>query len=621
MIMKLATFDIFDTTLLRRCGKPEEVFLLTGQRLFPDNKACAEAFAIWRKGLRGQTLTEMYSPDRCAGMGQIPQSALMEAELATESDMLTVNPAVKKRIDKCRKEGYSIKFLSDMYLPSEFLAQVLRREGCMTDDDEVIVSCEWNARKDDGTLYDKVRLKLAPKEWIHHGDHPHSDVKMAHKKRVITGQVFTPFTPVESLWMKASSQSRNGEVTRRLAGICRNVRLKAGNSPQTILAADFIAPLYIPYVAFVLEQARSMGLKDLYFLSRDSYILYRIAQQLPHDGIELHYLFVSRKSLTLPYLCNSGRDGFMAIAEHNTLKGKKVTGLLKQLHTSREELNSLHGITFDYERITSAAQQDDFLSKIFDGQFSLTMQQKGEAQLNTLLKYFSQEGLLTTQAAGMVDVGWMGSSRLMINSILHHAGAKEVDFFYLGVRGDVFPPSAGNYTTFFMPGQLDTNATALIENYFSVSPYPTTTGYAEVESGKIEPVFPHGKKYNYNFVVETNVEVATAITNEMKCLGVPFTGNTLFQWAKLSIDTIADVAVAVDFSPLEQVDLFDGTPTVKHLSALELVKLLLLGDHITAFDKGSLALTLGHGATTRLWPLQRLTSRLRTAIYRRFILR
>lgn len=37
-MMKLATFDIFDTTLLRKCGSPEVVQPIVAHRLFPTDR-------------------------------------------------------------------------------------------------------------------------------------------------------------------------------------------------------------------------------------------------------------------------------------------------------------------------------------------------------------------------------------------------------------------------------------------------------------------------------------------------------------------------------------------------------------------------------------------------------
>ena len=68
--MKLASFDIFDTTLLRICGKPQNIFFLVSRKLFPDDlklqrdffnwRLKAEYFAVMQKG-SGVTIDEIYN--------------------------------------------------------------------------------------------------------------------------------------------------------------------------------------------------------------------------------------------------------------------------------------------------------------------------------------------------------------------------------------------------------------------------------------------------------------------------------------------------------------------------------------------------------------------------------
>lgn len=58
--MKLATFDIFDTTLIRLCGTPDLVFELLGRRLYPDNKDKQEVFINWRMNARGENIWDIF---------------------------------------------------------------------------------------------------------------------------------------------------------------------------------------------------------------------------------------------------------------------------------------------------------------------------------------------------------------------------------------------------------------------------------------------------------------------------------------------------------------------------------------------------------------------------------
>ena len=46
--MNLASFDIFDTALVRRCGRPETVWRLMGSRLWAEDTAQAAVFYNWR---------------------------------------------------------------------------------------------------------------------------------------------------------------------------------------------------------------------------------------------------------------------------------------------------------------------------------------------------------------------------------------------------------------------------------------------------------------------------------------------------------------------------------------------------------------------------------------------
>lgn len=50
--MKLVSFDIFDTTLVRKCGAPENIFYLLANRIFGSSDKCAayrNSFFLWRR--------------------------------------------------------------------------------------------------------------------------------------------------------------------------------------------------------------------------------------------------------------------------------------------------------------------------------------------------------------------------------------------------------------------------------------------------------------------------------------------------------------------------------------------------------------------------------------------
>lgn len=608
--MKLATFDIFDTALLRRCGRPEEVWKQLAIRLFAEERDLVDAFIAWRQRAKGDTLSEIYAgiDEAYVTFSGRSKEELMQAEREEERSSLVVNPEIRSIIERKRKEGWTIAFVSDMYLDSDFLRSVLEREGCIEKGDSVYVSCEHNARKDTGTLYDVVRRDFSPTEWEHYGDNKRSDVAMAKKKGIRAMAVSTGFNAVEaSYW----------HVDPKLAALSRLYRLQHSGDEFAAFAADFVVPAYLPYAVFVLAEARRMGITKLYFLSRDSYVLLKAAQAMLGDTkeLELHYLFVSRRSLLLPYICGEDDKAYLAARDHHTIvRLDSVDKMLLHLGTTREEMRRDFGIEFAYTRVNNLAEQTDFLKKIFHSDFTPLLQQRAQEQQSLLLDYFRQEGLLDGARCAAVDVGWLGTSRLMINHILRRHGKQDMHFFYYGVRGDVFPPSAGRYTAYFQARELTTAATVLLEHYFSASPYPTTVGYQRNEDGHVIPLFDPKSGFAHTPASKANTEamerMATVLHNCDKSM--------LRQWAKCAISSLLSIYMKVDITPLVTTsDFDDNTPFVKKLNFAELVKLIVFGDHVTGFDLGSLRLTLPQRMLAPAWKLHETTGRLRGGLYHR----
>ena len=578
--MKIASFDIFDTTLIRRCGTPFSIFEQLAELLYPNDTAMSDAFLLWRCQAEAIaktkypgkeiTLTDIYSTLDTDSFKSKTIEELMDTEKEVESNNLVANPSIRAKIEKKRKEGWQIVFLSDMYLNSSFLREVLVREGCTEPNDPIYVSCEANSRKDTGQLYKKVREELKPTEWEHYGDNRISDVKQAKNQGIKAFSVDTNYTPAEQYMLDAGNAFSRRSGWQLLPSISRTARITSGNSPFAAMAADFVAPAYIPYVIDILNSARRMGLKRLYFLSRDSYILMRIAEVFASDNndLELRYLFVSRRSLLLPYLADGDEKNYLAISDHHTIvRQGTVDSRLAALGTDRKEMQDCFGIEFSYKRINNKEEEKDFLQKIFHSNYTPILQQHAHEQYTLFLDYLKQEMVTDEGACGMVDVGWLGTTRLMINQILRKTGCPDVHFFYFGIRGDILPPSAGNYSTYYRCGELSTEATGLIENYYSASPYPSTIGYKS--------------------------------------------------WSKTSLHILTETNVKVDLTPLTECSKFDSEPFVKRLGVKELFQLVLMGKHTTAFDKASIKISMPKIIWNPALRLHQITGKVRRMVYQK----
>lgn len=625
-MIRLASFDIFDTTLIRKCGKPENIFYLLAHRLYPDDIAKQEDFLLWRTKAEGNTtgrcshevtLSDIYANLDLEGFNEYTETELIAAEKEVEADNLTANLAVKALISQKRDAGYTICFISDMYLDRDFLTTILIREGCLLDGERIFVSCEQGMRKSTGALYRQVRKLLQPAVWEHYGDNRQSDIKVARNVGIQATYINSGFTDVERRSLKETTHQRDKYSLSLLAGLSRAVRLSDSPSAEMTLAADFVAPTYISYALFILNSARERSIKRLYFLSRDSYILMKALQSLSPNDIELKYLFVSRQSLLLPYMAEEpSAERFLEVIDHKTVYRKHVDILLHKLGTDRNELQEI-GINFDYNHIATRDQEQDFLHKIFEGAFIPILRQRAQEKQQNLLAYFKQEGLFDGTENAMVDIGWLGTSRLMINRILRETGYHETLFFYCGIRYDVLPTKYGRYITYFPAGQLSTESTALLENYFSASPYPTTISYRQ-DGGCIAPVFPTGTSYTETSIIRANVGVVESlmpIIASMKFIRE----ETLYQWARLSLDAISSLRAEMDLSPVAQCSGFEKEPLARRLSLVELCSVVLLGKDITASDRMSIYMTCGKRTRTPLLKCYEIVHSIKRYIFRKYI--
>jgi len=516
--MRLVSFDIFDTTLVRKTFSPNSIFQIVAAHLFDTNSAAYCSWITWRedrdvnmwKKKLYYTIEDIYHEFEVDTFCPYTSREMMEMELQVESNCLVANLQLREIIEDYRKKGYQIAFISDMYLTSKFLKRILVREGCYLEGDRIFVSCEEHARKSSGELFKKIKFELHPEEWIHYGDNDESDVRIPAKLGIKSIKVDTSKIGLER-------HIPDDDISAAI----RTVRFQMGNTPLARLSAHYVATLYVPYVRWILNDALERNIRILYFLSRDAYILLRIAEALPHDGIELKYLFVSRKSLS------------------------------------------------------------------------------SETERNNTIKYFEQEGLFNVESKAVVDVGWLGSTRKMINQILDNRNCQRVFFYYFSVWKDIYSKEYGDYIAYVKAPILNREITSFVEDFCSKCPYPTTIGYKNVGQGWI-PLFPHNQSRQESQIVDSNVEACLRYSSLIDDLNI--TSESLYQGMETALSHLFSFNDSVDFSPLCNLLGCDGHPAVKKLTYKE-IWIVATGGLVTLNDRVSLEVTLGLMNMKILWKL------------------
>lgn len=478
--MAYVSFDIFDTCLIRKCGAANNVFFLLGRLLFGDDSTQAEMFYHWRVWAESEamrrtnrktiTIAEIYDTLRPEIKGKYTAEQLIEAEMNLESEQLRMVPSTLQLITKFRDQGYGIVFISDMYLSSSFLCNLLQREGIWQDGDQLFVSCECGYTKSTSDLYLLVEKERGSKPVFHYGDTLWSDIKMAKQAGIHAMLVHTEFSKAEQYILSKTKHFKQALAVSCMVGIMRFSRLTSPFAFAADMSANFVAPIWTAYVLDILQKAMREKMERLYFLARDGYILLWIAKQLQEENskLELRYLYVSRKSMYLP----------------------SFTG-----HTL-EETEPYFGDKFRY---TSKTQVLRYFKQYKEWN-PATVQLEAVESRKRIDAYFEKEGIYNQDVNyALVDVGWKGSGRVAFNSLmsLHHCSSKEM--WYWGTFESWRNNFSGSFYTHNTQLQLPLYFITLVEDYFSTSPDLSTIDYLD---GK--PVFDEDSRIDNSEILEMN---------------------------------------------------------------------------------------------------------------------
>lgn len=521
--MKCYSFDIFDTCFVRACGNPLNLFDLLAYRILGDDSAESIRMDFSLIRVQGEKRARMLSNEEEVSLEDIylhcdftrltsiSNREIAQTEMEIEREQLIPVDSIRQKIEVIRQQGNSVYYISDMYLPRDFIFNLLIEHGFWKEGDHLYVSSEYRITKRFGKLYEYIAKEngLSFNQWKHIGDNRISDYIIPRKLGIHASLVKHKYSFYERFLLRQDCFP-GFFVNQHLAGIAKAMRLSFTKNPRYAFAADLIAPLYVPFVYSILKDAERHGIRKMFFLARDGYILYRIAQSLQchFKDIEVKYLYVSRSSLYLP--------GLSSITPRNlSLLTKTEFGFTNE--SKMEILGNF--VTPEVLKQADNLLVGDINKDIFsDPQVLSVLSIYWQEQRNYIIDYFSQEGLADkNQKVAVVDVRGTRSCHQAINSILANNGYPLSKGYYLEVFGNRKSiKESGDYDSLYYSERFDQNSLAYIselgsafEQYFSISPHLRTISYRK-KSGIIEPVF-EGEIVDENMkeIVECNESIVT----------------------------------------------------------------------------------------------------------------
>lgn len=309
--MKYASFDIFDTCLIRTCGTPENFFDILSMQVFKKKVSENErqGFVIARREIEyklyynnpNANIFDIYNALSYNHPDIISNDEIREKEMALEKEVIVPVLKVKELINSHRDKGDQILFISDMYLPVDFLTNFLLSYGILQPCDKIFVSCNVGKTKFNGEIYKYIheKEKIPYNKWTHYGDNRRSDIIEPKKLGIKTKIINHLYNTYEQDWIDngCATLFKHNQI---IAGISRSLNYSLPNNPRKKLLLDIVAPLYVSFIGYVFEEASKREITHLFFCARDTYQLFQVAKVFDkyYPNITIHYLRVSRKSLS-----------------------------------------------------------------------------------------------------------------------------------------------------------------------------------------------------------------------------------------------------------------------------------------------------------------------------------
>lgn len=422
------SFDVFDTLLKRNVGKPSDVFDLIQLRLekeedFKEKRIVAEQKAR-RKSNEEITLDDIYENYDAE---EYLKNKLKSLELCIEQQCLTINPYIIDFYNYCIRYK-KVYIISDMYLPSNFIANVLLNNG-ITGYKKLYVSSEYGKTKKDGTLFE-LYLKqnsINPQNAIHIGDSWKADYIMPQKRKISALHIPRIIKNEDTVFC-------GDEINTNYLNSVVNNNIKLETNPYYKFGYQKFGPFLWGYIRWIHKKLKEKGIKKVFFFSRDGYIMLKAFKLLyANEDIEIHYLEVSRRSLRVPIL-HFNHD-FKTIM--GMVSPSKIVPLISIFDCVGLDINDYENLLLKY----GLNKKSSFDRKtIFDNtnllnlykELSIDIENKSNNEYNALISYLKQEHV--SGKFGIVDIGWSGGMQRFLTETLDQLGIdNEIYGYYVGV--------------------------------------------------------------------------------------------------------------------------------------------------------------------------------------------
>lgn len=496
----LYSFDVFDTLITRVVAHPTHVFRLMQDVLQQDasvlssNKILKQNFCEIRisKEDASRRIAKKHDNKEDCTFQDIYKKIKQDFELTQdEADFLMnleidmeykVSLPIPENIDKVvslQKAGCKVVLISDMYLPESVIRKLLCKHNAVFQGLPIYVSGDVTLAKGTGNLYKHVRQVEKPTKWIHTGDNQKGDVICA--KKYVTQAIYYPFP---KLMDHEKDHLKTNPQDTLLVGVARYCRMLHPDASKIYqYGGSFSAPILYSYLNYVLSiVAKIGGIRDLYFIARDGYVLQKMCDIVIKArglAIKTHYFYSSRVAARI--ITASNYDDFL----HFSFNNEGMTSLVEisdRLCVNIDYFKKLLGLQKipSHKPISRNVRENIFKTVLKEGEVRSSLIKINEERVALYTEYLKQEiGERKAADFAFVELQGYGITQQGIADFIEKTcGVAPHNFYFSQCIAKNFLPTKPMH--FFMHY-------IMCSEYITRAPHGRTINYKRV-GDKIEPV-------------------------------------------------------------------------------------------------------------------------------------
>lgn len=562
------SFDMYDTLVRRNVAEPNDVFtiveLLYNKNILEEGKKITgfkerriHAYRnAYDKRKAACSIDDIY--DELLGYDENIKDVLKRLEIEVEGKICVPNYWVLELFEYAKSIGKRIVIVSDMYLPSNVLENILKTCN-ITGYERLFLSCNYKKSKTDGRLYDVCceELKAKPREILHFGDGLKNDVIRALQKGIHTIKINNDIK-LDYDDSRDLNEIEKFNYSIQQAFISNHINEISDETSK--LGFSVLGPLVVGFCTWLHDEIQSKSIDKVFFLAREGLLFKSIYEVLyPNDQTVKKYLYVSRKSLVAPtyWILPEYENVIKSIAKSKEID---VATLLKRWGLIPEDCKS----TAEHVGLS--------LSTVLDGQHLIDDERvkelyetlKDKVIEQSKQKYILLKGYLSQEEFGgkcvIVDIGWNGGMHNAFEKIASIWNIPtEIHGYYIGINTTNLGVKLHNINGFIYDEKYHLDNRYYIYSFAGplelslTAAHDTTVGYQNVH-GNFEPVFGSGEYINDDNTLKPELLYITRVQEGI----IQYAK----KWKKESLDIFCNIVSEAAFRNCR---LFGLSPKQKHI--------------------------------------------------------